>query len=144
MRKLFTFLILAAVVALGVLVSRGPAAPALADKPVKWEYAELLYSRGAPAMNPGMAAQRLVGPGGVAPVAPPAAAPTTVWWFTADEEIEATDWKALADKLRAPAAKNDGSQTMHRLRVLNRLSADGWEIYEHTGTTNWTFRRRVQ
>jgi hypothetical protein len=141
MRKLVTFLILAAVVALGLLVSRGPAAPALPDKPAKWEYAELTYSRAAAALaGGGGPAPRIVGPG----AAPPAVAQTTVWWITADEEIEATDWKSLADKLRAPAAKNDGSPTMHRLRVLNRLSADAWEVYEHTSVNNWTFRRRVQ
>jgi len=142
MRKLFTFLSLAAVVALGLLVSRGPAAPALPDKPVRWEYAELTFTRVvAPLPGGGGPAPRLIGPGAAGA---PAVPQTNVWWITADEEIEAVDWKGLADKLKAPAAKNDGSQTMHRLRVLNRLSADGWEVYDHTNVNNWTFRRRVQ
>jgi len=142
MRKLVTFLILTAVAALVVLVSRGPAAPAPSDHATRWEYAELIYRGTVP--QP----QALMGPGGRLGVVvggpPPAVPQNTVTWITADEEVEAADWKALADKLKAPAKAESGNPTLHRLRVLNRLSADGWEIMEHTGTTNWTFRRRVQ
>jgi len=149
MRHLAIVAVLAAIVALGLDVTRGPAAPALTDKPVKWEYAELQYrafamqmqQQGGALMGPGGRVGVVIG--GPAPAAAPVPPQNAVQWVTADEEIEAADWKALADKLKAPAAKADGSANMHRLRVLNRLSADGWEIYEHQGTYNWTFRRRV-
>jgi hypothetical protein len=129
---------LALAVALGLFAGRSPAAPALGDKPARYEYAELKYTTfRAPAVQPG---------GG-----PRVGVPhVTIKWITADEEIDATEWEDLANKLKAPAAKKDGgSVTQHKLRVLNRLSADGWEIVEHTGTdgtagiASWVLRRRV-
>jgi len=144
MRNLIIVVVLAAIVALGLDVSRGPAAPALPDKPIKFEYAELtgrvpLAGTWPAAMA--APAPRQVGPGAL----PLAAAPGLLLrWTTADDEIEVADWQELANKLKAPAAKKEGSMTMHRLRVMNRLSEEGWEVYERTSTHNWTFRRRVQ
>ena len=105
--------------AVGLVASQGLAAPALGDKPVKWEYAELNIQRGL---------QRFV---------------------TGDEEINARSWEELADKLKAPTPKKEGTPSVHKLRVLNRLGADGWELAEHLGTdgttgmATWTFKRRV-
>jgi hypothetical protein len=128
---------LAPILALGVLAARSPAAPALGDKPVRYEYAELKYGRAV----------------GIAPVQPggaPAGPRYTVHWVTADEDVEAGGWEDMANKLKAPAPKKDGGSVIqHKLRVLNRLSTDGWELIEHTGTdgatgtANWTFRKRV-
>jgi len=153
MRHLAIGLILASIIGLGLFASRGPAAPALTDKPVKWEYAELQYRAFGPQqaamMGPGGRIGVVVGGapagGGPGPGMPAAAPqPTPIVFVTADEEIQAPDWKAMADKLKAPAAKGEGSGDMHRLRILNRLSADGWEVYEHPSTYSWTFRRRAQ
>jgi hypothetical protein len=140
MRKLAILSALVVAVALGLFAPRGPAAPALSDKPAKWEYAELKATRVMVAA-PGAPQQ----PGGGVPAIPQ----VTVRWTTAEEELEEKGWDELANKLKAPAPKKDGSVTLHKLRVLNRLGADGWEIYEHTGTDGttgtaaWTFRRRA-
>src|SRR5947209_1482511 len=110
-------LLVAVVLASG---SPGAAAPALGDKASRWEYAELHVQRA-------VAAIRIVPPGGAAPapVPAPAAPATTVRWATADEEVQADGWEQLAEKLKAPAPKKEGTPTVHKLRVFNRLGADG-------------------
>jgi hypothetical protein len=78
------------------------------------------------------------------------AAQTTIRWITADEEVETTGWDALATKMNAPAAKKGATESSHRLRVLNRLGAEGWEMVAHhpselsAGAETWTFKRKVQ
>jgi hypothetical protein len=56
----------------------------------------------------------------------------------------------LGDRLKAPAPKRESPPSVHRLRVLNELSADGWEMLDRplgdgrVGTgVGWSFRRRV-
>jgi hypothetical protein len=121
--------------------SSGSAAPALGDKPGKWEYAELHVQRTVNAI-------RILPAPGVAPAAP-APVNLTIRWATLDEEVTAESWEQLAEKLKAPPAKKDGGPNVHKLRVLNRLGADGWEMAEHTGTdgltstANWVFKRRL-
>jgi hypothetical protein len=126
-------------------VDHGPAAPALADRPVKFQHAELQYSRvlvAAPA-QPGLPA-----PPGVK-VAVPAVTKVAIVWTTSEEEVKAEGWENLADKLKAPAPKKEGSETVHKLRVLDRLGSDGWEVTEHTekqdfaATAVWRFKRRL-
>jgi hypothetical protein len=125
-------------------LAAGPAtgAPALGDKPPRWEYAELHVQRSA-VIRP-----LPIAPGGAA--ANPLPAPTvTVRWATAEEEVQAESWEQLAEKLKAPAPKKEGTPTVHKLRVLNRLGADGWEVVEHTGTdgtvgtATWLLKRRL-
>lgn len=117
-----------------------PAAPALGDKPVKYEYAEL-QSRTT-------VARIAVLPGAVAPAAPAAQPTPGIRWTTGDEEITFKTWEELADKLKAPG-KKDATVTQQKLRVLNQLGAEGWEMVEHTGTdgttglATWTFKRRL-
>jgi len=73
----------------------------------------------------------------------------TIRFTTGDEEITVKSWEELADKLKAPAPKKEGTENVHRLRVWNRLGADGWEPAEHSGpasslgTGTWVFKRRV-
>ena len=140
MRKLLVVSLVAGALALGLLVPRGTAAPNLTDKPGRFEYAVLKFTRSAaPAAGQ---------PGGV-----PA---PTIWtakvvWATADEEVEADGWADLATKLKAPAAKKEGSDLLHQLRAFNRLGADGWEVYEHerpaggfgSTTESWLLKRRL-
>jgi hypothetical protein len=141
MKKFALLSALTAIVAFGTLASRGSAAPQLSEKPVKWEYCELRANRGFVA-GPAVAIQ----PGGAAPRPVPK---TSVRLTTTEEEIECNDWAELADKLKAPAAKNADSPAMQKLRVLNRLGSDGWEIVEHVGTdglagtASWILKRRV-
>ena len=134
-------LVLLAVVALLFACSGGPAAPALGDKAPRWEYAELHVQRAAVVIRPLPAAGL--------PAPAPAAVNMTIRWSTQDEEIMAESWEQLAEKLKAPASKKEGTANVHKLRVLNRLGADGWEMAEHTGTdgtagtANWVFKRRL-
>jgi hypothetical protein len=77
-------------------------------------------------------------------------AKTTVTWATAGGEVEADGWEDLAKKLKAPAGRKGATETQQRLRVLNRLGADGWEVFSHqsrpsTGVTEvWGFKRKVR
>jgi hypothetical protein len=142
--------------ALAWLIPGGPAAAQ--EKPAKYEYAELRFARtfggpggfggGPPGAFPGGPVPGLPGPAGVAPGGPPGfAAHTTVRWTTGEEELTFKDWEELADKLKAPSAKKDSPPTVHKLRVLNKLSADGWEVLDRpaadAASGTWTFRRRV-
>jgi hypothetical protein len=75
---------------------------------------------------------------------------TTITWITADEEVETTGWEEMAKKLKAPAGKKKASEASHKLRVLNRLGADGWEVIAHrpsesfSGAEVWLFKRKVK
>lgn len=138
MRKVVAVSLVVGTLALGLLVPRGTSAPALPDKPVRFEYAQLRYARtyAAPPGNP-------------APGAPPAVAVpvVSVRWATADDLVEGTDWANLGDRLKAPAARREGALA-ETLRVLDRLGADGWEVYEHSAPTNadsdtWWLKRRL-
>ena len=77
-------------------------------------------------------------------------AQTTVTWITADAEVETKGWDELARKLKATPAKKDATDTVRKLRVLNRLGADGWEVVSHrpnesfSGTEVWLFKRKVK
>ena len=135
------FLVPFAVAAALVAGSSGTAAPALGEKAPRWEYAELHVQRNLNAV-------RILPAPGAAPAAP-APVNLTLRWSTLDEEVTAESWEQLAEKLKAPASRKDGTPNVHKLRVLNRLGADGWEMAEHTGTdgttgtANWVFKRRL-
>lgn len=137
MRKPHLFFILVCALSLLIFAPNATTAPALGDKPPKYEYAELTFPR-----IPGMALRGKAGPAG------PAAA--TIRWTTGDEEIEAEEWSGLADKLKAPAPKKESPQNVYKLRVLNKLSADGWEMMDQSlrdtpspAMMGWSFRRRL-
>lgn len=73
-----------------------------------------------------------------------------VEWTTADQAIKSEDWDDVADKLKVPSLKEAGTSGQRKLRLLNRLVSDGWEIVEHqrptiggSATESWTFKRRV-
>jgi len=145
MRKLSTLSVLVAVVVLGWPTSRSSAVPVPAEKPVRWEYAELHYGR----TSRGFGGPR-GGFGDGAQAAQPAPAPQpTVRWITVEEEMEAKDWEDMATKLKAPAARKDAKDVTHKLRVFNQLGANGWELVgQSSGSTSgatgtWTFKRRV-
>jgi hypothetical protein len=73
----------------------------------------------------------------------------SVRWATAEAEAEGTDWADLGDKLKAPAAKKDAAAVALKLRVLDRLGADGWEVYAQAGSdatanyATWSLKRRL-
>jgi hypothetical protein len=136
MRKLIALSALVAIVTLCWPTSRTSAVPVPTDKPVRWEYAEL-HSRNN---FQGAFGQ----PGKLAPVPQ-----TAVRWITVEEEIEATSWEDLAAKLKARGARKDADIQTHKLRVLNQLGADGWELVGQSSAATssatgiWTFKRRV-
>jgi hypothetical protein len=66
-----------------------------------------------------------------------------------DDEVEASGWEDLATKIKAPAAKKGATPDAHRMKVLNHLGRQGWELVSHhkldgNGTAVWTFKRRVK
>ncbi len=121
MRKLLVVALVAGALGLGFVVPRGTSAPP-AEQAVRWEHAELTETVNGRAT-----------------------------WVTAKDEIEAEHMKELADRLNASPGKDDGSSTHHRMRVMDKLSADGWEVVEYPtlnrkdpvgGCYIWSFRRR--
>src|SRR5262249_39314789 len=77
--------------------------------------------------------------------AQPAQARLTVRWVTGDAEVAAASWEELATKLKAPDAKVGTTAVVHKLRVLNHLGSQGWELVS-AGTSTaipWVFKRRV-
>jgi len=76
-------------------------------------------------------------------------AQTTVLFIATEHEVEGKSWEDLATRLKATAAKKTAQEATHRLRVFNRLGADGWELVGHQGGESipteevWTFKRKV-
>jgi hypothetical protein len=108
-----------------ILAAVATAAPALGDKPPRWEYAELTY-RNIPARPAGVIAD-----GKEVPAVP---ASVSIRWISGAGEVEVKGWDELADKLKAPAIKK-GSAAYLKIQVLNFLGADGWELMEQTGAS---------
>jgi hypothetical protein len=104
----------------------GTAAPALGEKPARWEYAELTF-RTTPARPAGVDGD------GNEVAAVPAA--MTIRWINKDGEIEVKGWVELAEKLKAPGYKKDGSVAFQKIQFLNYLGSEGWELMEHAGST---------
>src|SRR5262245_34970066 len=152
MRTFVALSALAAVVALGLFVPRGSSAPNLGEKPVKYEYAELRYARvfaggaGMAGFPGGAGGPGFPGAPQAAPVAGPANVQNSIRWTTAQEELVTKEWEELADKLKAPAPKKESPMNVHKLRVFNALSAEGWEVVDRPAgdTTLWVFRRQVR
>ena len=64
------------------------------------------------------------------------------------DETETSSWEDLATKIKAPAAKQDASPAVHKLRVFNQLGRGGWELVGQNRDTSsaddvWTFKRKV-
>jgi hypothetical protein len=145
-----------------VFAGRAATAPAPAKPADKWEYAEIHYSsarnfRGGADELPrrgGRGDFRGGGaPGGGAASAQPAPAAQPalrrledIRWISGDGEIVASSWEELASKLKASAAKpGAATPVVHKLRVLNHLGSQGWEMVS-AGTSNtspWVFKRKV-
>src|SRR4051812_11297403 len=98
----------AGLLALGVLAARP-------DRPPLWEYAELTYDRRSVPVAPRPGWEEGM------PKGLPVATRVTVGWRRAGALVEAAEWADLADRLGAPAGGD-------RLRVFDRLGADGWEV----------------
>jgi len=123
MRRLLIAFAVTAALTFGLLVPRGSSAPALPDKPVRYEFAELRYYQVAGAGGKNILVYR---------------------WTTADDDFEGLGWEGMASRLKAPETKQEGPYT-HRLRVFNAISRDGWQDVPHRNESNvWVFRRRVQ
>jgi hypothetical protein len=110
--------------ALLLLAASSPAAPALGDKPPKWEYAELSY-RTTPGRPAGVDAD------GNQVAAIPST--VTVRWISGAGEVEAKGWVELAEKLKALGYKKEGSAAFQKIQFLNYLGSEGWELLEQSG-----------
>jgi hypothetical protein len=140
----------------------------------KWEYCEVQFSpaksrvalekaefggfgkgkgkgKGGAGGGPGGAGGAAGGPA-PAPAARPA--PTPVTWVTGDDEMKAKSWEDLATKMKLPAPKKEMSEAAHRMRVLNYLGRQGWELVSSqqsetssfasaAGNSVWTFKRKA-
>ena len=118
--SIFSFLALAAIT---------QAAPNLNEKPPKWEYAELSY-RTSPGRPGGVDAN-----GNEIPATP---ATVTIKLISGTSEVDAKSWAELAEKLKAPSFKKDGSAAFLKIQFLNFLGSEGWELMEQTGSTSST------
>jgi hypothetical protein len=103
------------------------AAPALGDKPPKWEYAELSY-RSVPGRPAGTDED-----GKEIPAVP---ASMAIQWVTATGEVQVKGWDELADKLKATGFKK-GSAAFQRIQILNCLGSEGWELMEQQTPTTF-------
>jgi hypothetical protein len=118
----------------------------------KWEYAELHFTAASTRpVRGGMGAPGGAGgAGGAGGVGGPGApggrvvrvAATTVRWVTGEGETEADGWEGLATKMKAPAAAKGATPVAHKLKLLNHLGAQGWELVSST-TTVMTFKRKA-
>jgi hypothetical protein len=135
---------LALAVAFSVGAGKAGAAPAPPPSE-RWEYAEIsTTSTRMPARfgdgpaRPGQA-DRL-----------PRVRQTVVRFTTAAGEVEAPSWEELAAKLKAPEAKaGAASASLQRLRLLNHLGSQGWELVSGAGawstsTGTMLFKRKVR
>jgi hypothetical protein len=72
----------------------------------------------------------------------------SIRWITADDEIEAKSWEELGTKIKAPAAKKGAKTEVHRMKVLNYLGSQGWELVSNQSETALssvlTFKRKVK
>jgi hypothetical protein len=80
-----------------------------------------------------------------APVAVPR---MTLQWSTGDEDVQATSWDDLATKMKIPQATKDAKTPASKMKVINYLGSQGWEMVSHhepitSGPTVWTFKRKV-
>src|SRR5262249_53389640 len=76
----------------------GPAPAPAAEKAERWEHGEVSFLRKPKSM---------------------------ARWITARATVEAGSWEGLAVKLKAPEAGKGATEATHRLRVMDRLSAQG-------------------
>jgi hypothetical protein len=115
---------------------------AQAAKPVeKWEYGELHhYERSGSSAGPDKIFE------------------SSIDWISREGFVRSYGWTAMADKLKAPELKKDvikhadkdtekkELEGVHRLRCLNHLGDQGWELVSHernndNGESLWVFKR---
>jgi hypothetical protein len=106
--------------ALLLLPASSQAAPALSERPPKWEYAELSY-RTSPGRPAGVGAD-----GTEVPATP---ASVSIRWVTGAGEVVANGWEELAEKLKAKPLKK-GTAVFLKIQLLNHLGSEGWEVME--------------
>jgi hypothetical protein len=113
-----------------LLAATLPAAPALGDKPPRWEYAELSYRilPGRPATVDDAGKET-----------PATASRVAVRWVSRAGEIESKSWEEMADKLKATGFKREGTAAFQKIQFLNILGAEGWELMEQQGGSPATF-----
>lgn len=130
--------------ATGLLISVILAAAAPAPEPAvkgadKWEYCEI------------QARETAAEKGGVAGAGQPLV-PWTVRWITAGDMVETLGWEDMATMMKAPPpAKKDAPPLTHKMRVMNYLGSEGWEMVSYhkpagagaAAVSVWIFKRKV-
>ena len=137
-------LVMSAAVVSAAMTRAAPAPPPSAPPPERWEYGELMYI-------PAGRSVRVVAPAPGGP-APPLVAGPRATWAAGEEEVEAGTWEELAAKLKAPEGRKAESPAAPKLRVLNHLGRQGWELVavtqpltaSATTVSTFVFKRKVR
>jgi hypothetical protein len=123
-------------VAAAALATAAPV-PQSSERPTeRWEYGELTFV-------PAGRQIRVAPPQAGFPV--PTLGAAKAAWMTGGEEVEAESWEALAAKLWVADGPKSDNPAVYKLRVLNYLGRQGWEMVSAVqptsplGTTVSTF-----
>jgi hypothetical protein len=135
MRKMLIVPLVAGALGFGLLVPRGTSAAV--KPPVRYAFAELEQENGYPPPKPEPGEGVTIG------IEP------SVTWLTSTERVEVQNWRELAKHLGIAQPDNLLPPAVARLKVLEKLSADGWEIMDRPNLDarnhqfTWTFRRKL-
>jgi hypothetical protein len=133
------------------LAAAEPEPEPVARPAVRWQYAELQQRQSGAVAAAADDGTRTPGK-------------LVISWNTSSGKASADGWEEMAKKLKAPTPGKD-AEPNHRLRVLDRLGAEGWELVgTETATTpvraaggpgggrgtvanrgtTWLFKRRLE
>lgn len=82
---------------------------------------------------------------------------SSIEWTSAEGFVRGYGWERMGDVLKSPVVnadeprveKKDVSESLHRIRVLNHLGRQGWEMIststsDERGSSIWTFKRLIR
>jgi hypothetical protein len=70
-------------------------------------------------------------------------------WVTSEAEMDAENWQELAKKMKVALGKKKLSEAMYKMKVLNHLGANGWELVgfepqdNNPNLSQWLFKRKI-
>jgi hypothetical protein len=116
--------------ALLLVTTLGSAAPVLAEKPPRWEYAEVTF-RSLPGRPKTVDAD-----GNEVAAVPPS---MSIKWIAGSGEMTVKSWEELSEKLKLFGFKTEGSAALRKIRMLNALGGEGRELMEQQQSTSSGF-----